>query len=104
MKAGTELYRNRYSKDPIFEGLTALRNACAPASTENQGKDGYVVDEKSVVNGVRVHLQVTENAPVAQGHDMANVALRWLLHHSQLAEGDGIIIGVSKNQHLTANL
>merc|ERR1711862_263340 len=35
---------------------------------------------------------------------MANISLRWLLHHSLLAPGDGIILGVSRTQHLVANL
>mmetsp|Transcript_19972 Transcript_19972/g.29471 ORF Transcript_19972/g.29471 Transcript_19972/m.29471 type:complete len:95 (+) Transcript_19972:3-287(+) len=35
---------------------------------------------------------------------MVDVALRWLLHHSYLSRGDGIIIGFSKVQQLEANL
>lgn len=30
-------------------------------------------------------------------------AMRWLVHHSQLRNGDGIILGASKNEHLEAN-
>jgi aflatoxin B1 aldehyde reductase len=32
------------------------------------------------------------------------VALRWLLHHSKLQEGDGIIIGGSSIPHIQENL
>lgn len=35
---------------------------------------------------------------------MADVALRWMIHHSLLGPDDGIIMGVSKPEHLEANL
>ena len=43
---------------------------------------------------------LTENITAAQA------ALRWLVHHSRLTGkyGDGIILGASKPEHLTANL
>lgn len=31
-------------------------------------------------------------------------AMRWLVHHSQLRDDDAVILGVSKNEHLEANL
>merc|ERR1712048_637400 len=102
VKAGTGLYRSRYSKSPIFEGLDVLRKACAPAGDENTGSEApkMVEDRTEVVNGYKVHLQVTESGPRAQGVEMSNVALRWLLHHSQRASGDGIIIGVSRQYNV----
>merc|ERR1711953_932465 len=40
VKAGTGLYRSRYSKTAIFEGLDVLRKACAPSCDENTGGEG----------------------------------------------------------------
>eukprot|EP01127_Copromyxa_protea_P002946 TRINITY_DN12858_c0_g1_i1.p1 TRINITY_DN12858_c0_g1~~TRINITY_DN12858_c0_g1_i1.p1 ORF type:complete len:329 (-),score=65.44 TRINITY_DN12858_c0_g1_i1:23-1009(-) len=41
-----------------------------------------------------------------EGQDISNssVALRWLLHHSQLQDGDGIIVGGSSILHVQENL
>lgn len=39
-----------------------------------------------------------------QGLTNTAVALRWLLHHSKLQEGDGIIIGGSSIPHVQQNL
>lgn len=68
LKAG-QLYRARYSKEPIFEGLAVIRKACDEA-----------------------------------GISMPQVALRWLVYHSLLSEHDGVIMGVSKAEHLETNL
>lgn len=68
LKAG-QLYKARYSKEPIFQALTILGAACDEA-----------------------------------GIPMAQAALRWLVHHSMLTAGDGVIIGVSKPEHLRTNL
>lgn len=35
---------------------------------------------------------------------MIEVAFRWLRHHSQLKEDDGIILGISKPEHFEKNL
>jgi len=67
-KAG-QLYRARYSKEPIFQGLAVLRKACEEA-----------------------------------GISMPHASLRWLVHHSLLSGDDGVILGVSKPEHLESNL
>mmetsp|Transcript_42397 Transcript_42397/g.70275 ORF Transcript_42397/g.70275 Transcript_42397/m.70275 type:complete len:453 (-) Transcript_42397:72-1430(-) len=104
-KAGTVLYRSRYGKAPIFEAVELLRRACAPdAGDSSEVPAAAATVQESVVNGMKVRLEVTETKSRPQGLDMANVALRWLLHHSLLAKGDGIVLGVSKGKHLTANL
>ncbi|KAK7204704.1 Aldo/keto reductase [Myxozyma melibiosi] len=43
---------------------------------------------------------------VSQKYNVSNnsIALRWLKHHSQLADGDAIIIGASKIQQVKENL
>mmetsp|Transcript_115741 Transcript_115741/g.180873 ORF Transcript_115741/g.180873 Transcript_115741/m.180873 type:complete len:424 (+) Transcript_115741:56-1327(+) len=106
LKAGTVNYRNRYGKQGVLDGVSLIRKACLPEgykSTEEQPK--VVEDKTSVVDGMRVRLIVSESATAQpSGLDMANVALRWLIHHSCLTRGDGIIFGVSKNSHLAGNL
>ncbi|CAK0889125.1 unnamed protein product, partial [Prorocentrum cordatum] len=113
VKAGTGLYRGRYSKAAIFGGLELLREACAPvhAGGEPARSEAAPAVQKSVSevqNGIRVTVEVTEvpekAAPTREGVAMASVALRWLLHHSLLRPGDGVILGVSKVDHLVANL
>uniref|UniRef100_A0A7S4WC40 NADP-dependent oxidoreductase domain-containing protein n=1 Tax=Alexandrium monilatum TaxID=311494 RepID=A0A7S4WC40_9DINO len=106
-KAGTQLYRARYSKQPFFDALEILRKACAPETTASgAGKAPTLVEESdNTVDGVRVRVQVHEVDSKPQGGlDLPGVALRWLIHHSCLTTGDGIIIGVSKQNHLVANL
>lgn len=113
VKAGTGLYRGRYSKAAIFEGLKVLHEACAPVYESGeppQSKAAPVVQKSvsDVQDGIRVTVEVTEVpekvAPIREGVAMASVALRWLLHHSLLRPGDGVILGVSKVSHLVANL
>ena len=64
-----------------------------------------VEDKTSMIDGRRVRVVVSETA-ASQGSsvNLANVALRWLIHHSMLTDGDGIILGVSKDTQLVANL
>jgi len=102
---GDGSYRTRYSHNQIFEGVDILRRACAPAVDPDHGyPKPEVIDEVRIVDGRRVHLQVTETFAKPKCLDMANIALRWLIHHSHLTSGDGIILGVSKNEHVVANL
>lgn len=105
MKAGTVMYRARYSKKPIFDGLALLHAACAPPDDGAcpAGKN-ITEDTTTVENGVKVRVIVEETARRPQGLSMANVSLRWLIHHSLLAKGDGIILGVSKPAQLAGNL
>jgi aflatoxin B1 aldehyde reductase len=105
-KAGTVTYRSRYAKAGVFDGLDIMRKACAPAGGDAEMAEPTLVeDTTSVVDGRQVRLIVTESAEKRQtGLDMGNIALRWLIHHSCLARGDSIILGVSKNTHLVANL
>lgn len=101
----SEVYRNRYAKAPILEGVCLLRTACAPETSPTSAPTVEHTTEH-VVDGVRVRLEVTETVgprPDA-GVSLTSVALRWLLHHSLLAGGDGVILGVSKESHLTANV
>lgn len=51
-------------------------------------------------------MDVVRDACDAVGISMADAALRWLVHHSQLrgGDGDGVIIGASTQSHLEANL
>jgi len=75
-KAG-KLYQLRYSKQPIFDGIGVLMKALEEV---NAGK------------------------PAEEKITMVDVALRWMLHHSYLIKGDGIILGFSKTHQLQANL
>ena len=40
----------------------------------------------------------------AQNFTTAEVALRWVFHHSALGDGDGVIIGASRKQHVTESV
>ncbi|CAK9018311.1 Aflatoxin B1 aldehyde reductase member 2 (rAFAR2) (Succinic semialdehyde reductase) (SSA reductase) [Durusdinium trenchii] len=101
-KAGTEIYRKRYAKEPVFEALEILLGACPKLQAE---APEVVHDKTTVVEGQRVRLVVSESKePPRSGPSLAEVALRWLIHHSYLRKGDGIIIGASKQDHLVANL
>mmetsp|Transcript_90099 Transcript_90099/g.160459 ORF Transcript_90099/g.160459 Transcript_90099/m.160459 type:complete len:420 (+) Transcript_90099:33-1292(+) len=109
LKAGTVLYRQRYGKQAIMEGLDILAKACAPkdAGEKAPPQEKIIQDTVSTVDGKKVRVIVSESSGKAEkGLDMTNVALRWLIHHSRLdaAHGDGIILGVSKGSHLVANL
>jgi len=106
IKAGTQIYRSRYSKEPIFAGLSELHRACAlDSGYPTQPEEPLSVeDTTSVVDGCKVRVIVQETVAKPKGFQMADVALRWLIHHSCLAQGDGIILGVSKSEHLVANL
>ena len=101
-KAGTVIYRKRYAKEPAFEALEILMSAAPKESTQ----PGEVVHDKTtVVDGQKVRVVVSETKePTRAGPTLAEVALRWLIHHSYLRKGDGIIIGASKQEHLVANL
>lgn len=35
---------------------------------------------------------------------LVQVAMRWLVHHSKLIDGDGVILGFSKEEHLLPNI
>eukprot|EP00927_Polykrikos_kofoidii_P052571 TRINITY_DN46449_c0_g1_i1.p1 TRINITY_DN46449_c0_g1~~TRINITY_DN46449_c0_g1_i1.p1 ORF type:complete len:437 (-),score=81.98 TRINITY_DN46449_c0_g1_i1:34-1344(-) len=116
IKAGS-VYRARYGKLPLLEGVAVLRQACnggepsaaSAAADVNSAEQQLVQDTEEVVNGVRVRVQITESNATdsktrAPLYDMPNVALRWLIHHSLLRDGDGVILGVSKVAQLGANL
>ena len=108
-KAGTEIYRKRYAKEPVFKALELLLKACgalSSGSSESPQEAKLVSDKTTDVDGHRVRVVVTESSssPQKEAISLAEVALRWLIHHSYLREGDGIIIGVSKQTHLVANL
>ena len=54
-------------------------------------------------------LEIVRDALTEGAHDeeicsMAEASLRWLRHHSQLTEQDGIIIGASTTSHYNANM
>ncbi len=53
-------------------------------------------------------LDELERAASRHGLSMIEVALRWLVHHSELnikdGGNDGIVIGVSRLEHLSTNL
>lgn len=38
------------------------------------------------------------------GTNSTEVSLRWIMHHSVLGEGDGIILGASRIDHLKGNV
>lgn len=40
----------------------------------------------------------------AQGVGMKAAALRWLMHHSGLGEGDGVVLGASSLEQMEENL
>ena len=105
-KAGTEIYRKRYAKEPVFEALEMMFRAVdADVKAEPAQPPQVVHDQTSVVEGRKVRLVVSESKETAQaGPSLAEVALRWLIHHSYLREGDGIIIGASREEHLVSNL
>eukprot|EP00931_Biecheleriopsis_adriatica_P087697 TRINITY_DN62126_c0_g1_i1.p1 TRINITY_DN62126_c0_g1~~TRINITY_DN62126_c0_g1_i1.p1 ORF type:complete len:426 (+),score=95.75 TRINITY_DN62126_c0_g1_i1:32-1309(+) len=108
-KAGTVLYRARYGKSAIMEGVNLLQQACEPKKEPAaQSSDSKVVqDTVSDIDGRRVRVIVSETtggSSPPEGSQMASIALRWLIHHSCLSGGDGIILGVSKSSHLVANL
>lgn len=54
-------------------------------------------------NGVQ-EIQRALDATYDKSVPLHAAALRWLAHHSKLADDDGIIIGVSKMEHLEANI
>jgi aflatoxin B1 aldehyde reductase len=51
-------------------------------------------------------LKIVDEAAEKAGLTMAEVALRWVSHHSQLKRehGDSVIIGASSVKHLEQNL
>lgn len=49
-------------------------------------------------------LEVVRAACEAEGIPLAEAALRWMRHHSQLTERDAIIIGASSLRHFESNL
>ena len=58
-------------------------------------KDNY----KHGVQEVQRVLDATYNKEVT----LIEAAMRWLVHHSKLQDDDGIIIGVSKPEHMLPN-
>lgn len=110
-KAGTVGYCSRYANKFVMEGVSVLMKACLPLNDASQPSSGtsdtaIVQDTVSEIDGKRVRVIISETANklAPQGLDMANVALRWLIYHSCLGSGDGVILGVSKSSHLVANL
>eukprot|EP00438_Fugacium_kawagutii_P001015 Skav231345 [mRNA] locus=scaffold1905:39965:41194:+ [translate_table: standard] len=105
-KAGTEIYRKRYAKEPLFDALEVLLKACGCGEAPPVSEAKVVHDNTTTVGGhqVRVVVSETPSAQTTQAPSLAEVALRWLIHHSYLRKGDGIIIGVSKQEHLVSNL
>lgn len=61
---------------------------------------------KSYFEGVALVRKALNEAYGENTIPVAEAALRWLSHHSQLskAKGDGIIIGASSMKHLESNL
>eukprot|EP00405_Crypthecodinium_cohnii_P020809 CAMPEP_0206483208 /NCGR_PEP_ID=MMETSP0324_2-20121206/39295_1 /ASSEMBLY_ACC=CAM_ASM_000836 /TAXON_ID=2866 /ORGANISM="Crypthecodinium cohnii, Strain Seligo" /LENGTH=395 /DNA_ID=CAMNT_0053961227 /DNA_START=82 /DNA_END=1269 /DNA_ORIENTATION=+ len=76
VKAGA-LYQMRYAHQQIFDGINTIKKA---------------MDE------------VNADKPADEKLTMVDVALRWMLFHSYLTKGDGIILGFSKVQQLEQNL
>lgn len=105
VKAGAA-YRSRYAKPHIMEGLTLLRQACNLDTAVEADESKVVQDTVSELDGRRIRVVVSEStsSKATNTWDMVSVSLRWLIHHSCLQGGDGIILGVSKGTHLVANL
>ena len=105
-KAGTDVYRKRYGNKALFEGVNILLESCGLTGSEPAAEPKVIEDKSSMVDGRHVRVVVSETASTEKSGsmNMANVALRWLIHHSLLTDGDGIILGVSKGTQLVANL
>lgn len=87
----------RYSNKEALEGSTEGRFSqefgAAALYRSRYGKDPILES-----------AEILRTACAAESQEMDAVALRWLIHHSLLAPGDGIIIGVSKESQLVRNL
>lgn len=53
---------------------------------------------------VHVPMRVFMAACKEHGVEPAEVALRWLMHHSGLGEGDGLILGATRVEQLRGNV
>ena len=105
VKAGTEIYRKRYGNGALFEGVSILLESCGLNGSGAPAEPAVIEDTTSMIDGRRVRVVVSESAaPQKASVSMADIALRWLIHHSMLTNGDGIILGVSKDTQLVANL
>lgn len=53
-----------------------------------------------------MHAAIQSISSVCQKHDLplTEVALRWLMHHSELGPGDAIILGAKTIEQLENNL
>ncbi|KAK5651863.1 hypothetical protein OQA88_11632 [Cercophora sp. LCS_1] len=95
---------------PIVGGLLSGRYTGAEeVPTEGRFSDKFLGGwvrglywKESTFQAVRELKDVADK----EGVGMVEVALRWLVHHSAIdvTKGDGIIIGVSRLEHLDANL
>eukprot|EP00405_Crypthecodinium_cohnii_P017775 CAMPEP_0206455224 /NCGR_PEP_ID=MMETSP0324_2-20121206/21622_1 /ASSEMBLY_ACC=CAM_ASM_000836 /TAXON_ID=2866 /ORGANISM="Crypthecodinium cohnii, Strain Seligo" /LENGTH=417 /DNA_ID=CAMNT_0053925881 /DNA_START=99 /DNA_END=1352 /DNA_ORIENTATION=+ len=106
-KAG-QMYQQRYSKKGLFDAISIIKTAIDEVNGVSAEVPGVTTVQESsrVVDGVTYNVRVEETEVQAkkQGLTMVDVALRWLLHHSYLSKGDGVILGFSKPEQLSANL
>ena len=99
---------------PIAGGLMALATeaaAAVPAEVPAEGRfsnnflNGWARERYFRDSTLRAVGELQAAADRA-GIGAVEVALRWLAHHSalNLKDGDGVIIGVSKLEHVTSNI
>lgn len=97
-----------YAYNPLCGGLLACKHTRASLATLDDGsrfrqsnamyRQRYLQDvQLEAVDAFKAACDATATPPV-------HAALRWMLHHSKLAPGDGVIIGASKVAHLDDNL
>jgi len=94
--------------NPLAGGLLACKHTRASLATLDDGsrfrKSNKMYRDRYLQEQQLVSVDAFAAACKATGTDPVDAALRWMVKHSQLKPGDGIIVGASKLEHLDANL
>ena len=90
-------YRERFQQKEQFDALEIVRHqlklVVADSNQNNNDENDDTITTNDTTND-------TTNTTIS----MAEASLRWIRHHSQLTEKDGIIVGASKLSHYHSNM
>lgn len=89
----------------FLTGRVTVRDASSDLSQTRWGEAKAPIYLK-IYDRPEIHSAMKELMQIcaANGMTSTEASMRWIKHHSALGEGDGIILGASKIEHLKSNL
>ena len=111
MPALRRLGMSFYAYNPLAGGVLTGKHSKGSASGSRTGGRftddtawGKIYQSRFMQDAQFDAVEIVRAACKAADIPMAAAALRWMMHHSYLGEGDGVIIGASSLSHFESNM